>query len=502
MYLAIIKSRASIGINAQSISVEVHISNGNPAFTIVGLAETAVKESKDRVRSAIITSRFDFPYKKITVNLAPADLKKIGGGFDLPIAIGILAASRQIPSSKLSSHEFIGELSLDGMIRPVNGIVPGVFAAYKENQKIIISKENANEASIINKGHILTASNLREVCSYLTQSTPLEVLAQKEVKNTYKSNLDWSDIRGQNHAKFALEIAAAGGHSVLLSGPPGSGKTMLATRFNTLLPLLNETQAFECAAIQSIRGKIPDFTNCYLPAFRAPHHTASPVALVGGGSPPKPGEISLAHNGVLFLDELPEFNRFVLETLRQPLESGVITISRATSQVDFPANFQFIAAMNPCPCGYFGDPKNDCLCNPERINRYLAKLSGPLLDRIDMHIHITGVDQEELCKPTLNNSPTSEIIRDKIIQIHQFQKNRQGSLNARLSIKNLEKFCILKSNEQTFINSAMSNLKLSARAFHRIIKIARTIADLHKREQIHLQDLKLALSFRQNFKKI
>lgn len=502
MYLAITKTRASVGINALSISVEVHISNGNPAFTIVGLAETAVKESKDRVRSAILTSRFEFPYKKITVNLAPADLKKIGGGFDLPIAIGILAASRQIPNIKLDSHEFIGELALDGMIRPVYGIIPAVLAAFKENQKLIISKENAHEASITNKGHVFVADSLRAVCNYLTQDSPLELLSTTKTPDTDEPEIDWSDIRGQNHAKFALEIAASGGHSILLSGPPGSGKTMLATRFKTILPLLSEDEAFECAAIRSIRGKNTNFTNWRMPPFRSPHHTASPVALVGGGNPPQPGEISLAHNGILFLDELPEFNRFVLETLREPLESGLITISRAACQIDFPAKFQFIAAMNPCPCGYYGDSNNDCTCSPDRINRYLAKLSGPLLDRIDMHINVPVIDKEELIKPRSNLTPQSELMREKIQKTQNIQNNRQGTLNSRLNVKNYEKYCTLSDKEQIFMHSAISNLKLSARAFHRLIKIARTIADMREQEKITLTDLKLALSFRQNFKKL
>jgi magnesium chelatase family protein len=477
--------------------VEVHLAGGLPALSIVGLPEMAVKESKDRVRGALLNGHFQFPAGRVTINLAPADLPKEGGRFDLPIALGVLGASGQIRADGLSRIEMLGELALSGGLRPVTGVLPAALAARDAGRALILPVENADEAALVSGLTIHPADHLLQVCEHLNGTALLPPYERPDPGESAMEYPDLSEVRGQEQAKRALEIAAAGAHSLLFLGPPGTGKSMLANRLPGILPGMTEAEALEAAAVRSVSGREPfDPRNWRQRPFRAPHHTASGVALVGGGSNPRPGEISLAHRGVLFLDELPEFDRRVLEVLREPLESGHIHISRAARQAEFPAQFQLVAAMNPCPCGYLGDPSSRCRCTAEQVARYRARISGPLLDRIDLHVEVPRVPVSQLSAPDAGAIETSGQVRARVEEARKRQLDRAGKPNQALSPNELESTSPLDEPARRLMSQALQRLGLSARAYHRVLKVALTIADLAGSDRIETRHLSEAIGYR------
>jgi len=472
--------------------VEAHLANGLPAFTLVGLPETEVKEARDRVRAAIQNARYEFPARRITVNLAPADLPKESGRFDLPIALAILAASGQVPADKFKHAEFAGELALTGELRPVRGALAMALATRTAGRQLVLPSTSASEAALASGVETLGAKSLLDVCAWLAGQTSLSA-PEPDALPLAPDYPDFADVKGQAAARRALEVAAAGGHSILMSGPPGTGKSMLAARFPGILPVMDETEALEAAAVASLNGGFRH-EHWQRRPFRAPHHTASAVALVGGGGNPRPGEISLAHHGVLFLDELPEFYRQVLEVLREPLETGRITISRAARQADFPARFQLVAAMNPCPCGYLGHPTQACRDTPDQIARYRGRISGPLLDRIDIQISVPALTQAELMQASAGEP--SAAIRGRVQAARTRQMQRQGKPNTTLGTQEIEQFCQLDAAGESLLKQAIARLNLSARAYHRVLKLARSVADLADSDTITPAHLAEAIQYR------
>ena len=500
MSLAVVYSRASIGVQAPLVTIEVHISNGKPGFTLVGLPEKTVTEAQGRVRSALLNANFKYPPKRITVNLAPADLPKEGGRFDLPIAIGILAASGQLDNKNIKQFEFLGELALTSELRGVQGVIPAIIAAKNAKRSSIIASQNADEASLVSNQDTYFSHTLLEVVNFLNHQEKLplasSVIKIEESESSLLPQKDLTDIIGQSHAKRALMIAAAGQHNLLFLGPPGTGKTMLASRLPDLLPEMTMEEAIETAAVTSLVQNELNFQNRRRRPFRSPHHSASLPALVGGGTIPKPGEISLANNGILFLDELPEFERKVLDALRQPLESGEIIISRANAKVQFPARFQLVAAMNPSPTGHYTGVHNRT--SPQQVMRYLNRLSGPFLDRFDLSIEVPLLPKGTLQQghKQIDRGETSLQVRERVLKARDIQFNRAGKINAHLSTKEIEKYCQIKEQDATFLENTLMSLGLSVRAYHRILKVARTIADLADEEYIQRSHLAEALGYR------